>query len=157
MAIHAFQTRTLLKAGFIALAVLFTSLSQAGAGKINTTLFGNLAVEGYDVVAYFTENQAVEGKKAHTTEWMGANWRFSSAENLALFTANPEAYAPQYGGYCAYAAAKNSLASIEPEQFTVHNGKLYLNYNKRINKKWLQDKDGYISKADSNWPTLGQR
>lgn len=157
MAIHVSQTRTLFKAGFIALAVLFTSLSQAGAGKINTTLFGNLAVEGHDVVAYFTENQAVEGKKAHTTEWMGANWRFSSAENLALFTANPEAYAPQYGGYCAYAAVKNSLASIEPEQFTVHKGKLYLNYNKRINKKWLQDKDGYISKADSNWPTLGQR
>ena len=85
---------------------------------------------------------------------MEANWRFSSAENLALFKANPEKYAPQYGGYCAYAISQDSVADIEPELFTLHQGKLYLNYNRSINKKWLQDRDQYIIDADRYWPLL---
>ena len=84
----------------------------------------------------------------------GAKWRFSSAENLTLFQENPEKYAPQYGGYCAYAVSQNTDADIEPAQFTVHGGKLYLNYNESINKKWLGNRDQYIIDADKYWPGL---
>lgn len=122
--------------------------------EINTTRFGNLAIKGYDAVAYFTEAQAIKGNEAFRYEWKGANWQFSSAENLALFKANPEKFAPQYGGYCAYAVAKNSTASIDPTQFTIVDNKLYLNYNQRINKKWLADRDNFIAVADVNWPAL---
>lgn len=133
---------------------LITAPQAFALDKINTTFFGGLAIEGYDPVAYFTENKAVQGNKQYTLEWMEANWRFSSAENLALFKANPEKYAPQYGGYCAYAVSQNSVADIEPELFTLHQGKLYLNYNRSINKKWLQDRDQYIIDADRYWPLL---
>lgn len=121
---------------------------------VNTTFFGNLAIEGYDPVAYFTENKPVEGSKKHQTQWMNANWRFSSAANLALFKENPEKYAPQYGGYCAYAVSQNSVAGIKPELFTIHDGKLYLNYNLSINKKWRQNRDQYIIDANRHWPQL---
>lgn len=139
---------------------LICALSMLGAAsafaldEINTTFFGNLAIEGYDPVAYFTESRPVKGDKKFEFSWKGANWRFSSSENLETFKANPEQYAPQYGGYCAYAVALNDTASIDPTQFTVHEGKLYLNYNKKINGKWLANRDGYIMDADRNWPQL---
>lgn len=137
----------------LAAALLFT-LPAYALDAINTTYFGNLAVQGYDTVAYFTENRPVEGKKSFEYEWMGANWRFSSAENLNLFKENPEQYAPAYGGYCAFAVSQDTTASIEPEQFTIHEGKLYLNYNKAVNTKWLADRDAFIVDADRNWPEL---
>lgn len=142
-----------LLAPLLALALLFSPQAFA-LDKINTTFWGNLAIEGYDPVAYFTKNKAVEGKKQHELEWMGATWRFSSAEHLALFKENPEKYAPQYGGYCAYAVSQNTTAGIEPDLFTIHQGKLYLNYNRSINRKWLEKRDQYITDADNNWPQL---
>ena len=120
--------------------------------EIYTPLFSNVAVKGYDTVAYFTQNKPVKGKKAHTLKHKGATWRFSTAENKALFEANPEKYAPQYGGYCAYAVAQNTTASIEPELFTIVDGKLYLNYSKKINTKWQADMAEYIQDADKKWP-----
>jgi len=137
----------------ITFSLLF-SLPALAVDEINTTLFGNLAIKGYDPVAYFTESRPVEGSADFQYEWKGANWRFSSAENLASFQANPEQYAPQYGGYCAYAVAKNTTASIDPTQFTIVDDKLYLNFNKSINQKWLADRDNYIDNADQNWPAL---
>lgn len=122
--------------------------------KVNTTYFGKFAVEGYDTVAYFTENRPVKGNKHYQVKWMGANWRFSSIENLELFKTNPKMYAPQYGGYCAYAVSQNTSAGIKPELFTIHEGKLYLNYSHSINKKWLEDKETYILDADNYWPQL---
>ena len=137
----------------LALAIaLAISLPALAADPINTTYFGNLAIEGYDTVAYFKDGQAVKGSKDFEYEWMGATWRFSSAENLANFTADPEQYAPQYGGYCAYAVSQNSTAGIDPRQFTVHEGKLYLNYNKKIQTRWLGDRDNFIDAANRNWP-----
>ena len=121
---------------------------------IYTPWYDDIAVKGFDTVAYFTENAAVEGNKAHALEWNGATWRFSSAANKALFGADPEKYAPQYGGYCAWAVAQNQTASIEPEQFTIVDGKLYLNYNQEVKEKWLVDTSANISVGDKNWPGL---
>ncbi|WP_435235939.1 YHS domain-containing (seleno)protein [Psychromonas sp. PT13] len=135
------------------LLFLFSS-SVFAADAIYTPWHNNLAIRGYDTVAYFTENAPVKGKKAHSMEWQGATWRFSSNENLALFKANPEKYAPQYGGYCAYAVANGSLASIEPEQFTILNDKLYLNYNADVQQQWLEKRDAYIELADKKWPSI---
>jgi len=112
------------------------------------------AVRGYDVVAYFTMNKPVKGSADFSLEHKGAKWLFSSQENLELFKNNPEKYSPQYGGYCAYAVARGSTASIKPDFFTLHDGKLYLNFSKSVYKKWIKDKGGYISKANENWPKV---
>lgn len=129
-------------------------VSQAAVAKepIYTGFFSKLAVKGYDTVAYFTEGKAVKGSEDFEFEYQGANWRFSSAEHLAMFKAAPEKYAPQYGGYCAWAVAQNKLASADPRQFHLHDGKLYLNYDAKIQAKWLADKTHLIEEADSHWP-----
>ena len=87
-------------------------------------------------------------------EYKGAQWLFSSQENLQMFRADPEAYAPQYGGYCAFAVANGETASAEPELWTIHDGKLYLNYNRSINAQWRDNMESFIEQADSNWPTI---
>ena len=112
------------------------------------------AIRGYDPVAYFTQEQAVKGLPEFTLEHNGAKWMFSSKSNLEAFQSNPEKYIPQFGGYCAYAVARGSTASSKPEFFTIHEGKLYLNYSKSVYKKWLKDKDGYITSASKEWPDL---
>ncbi|MFT4743428.1 MAG: hypothetical protein ACI91Z_001403, partial [Yoonia sp.] len=86
--------------------------------------------------------------------WKGAQWRFSSAGNLDIFEANPMAYAPQYGGYCAFALSKGALATTDPDAWTIYDGKLYLNYSTNVRKIWSQDIPGNIALADANWPTI---
>lgn len=140
----------------LTLILLTASSSALALDEINTTFFGNLAIKGYDAVAYFTEQRAVEGSKEQEINWNDANWRFSSADNLAAFRADPERYAPQYGGYCAWAVSQNDTASIDPEQFTVHDGRLYLNYNKKISTRWKADKETFIVDANRFWPQLLQ-
>ncbi|MEQ8895688.1 MAG: YHS domain-containing (seleno)protein [Roseovarius sp.] len=110
------------------------------------------AIGGYDPVAYFTQGAPVKGKPAHTVAWRGAEWRFATAANREAFEANPEAYAPQYGGYCAYAASKGAVAPTSPDAWTVHDGKLYLNYSRNVRDIWSEDIPGNIAKADANWP-----
>ena len=112
------------------------------------------AINGYDSVAYFTENNPVKGQDAWTYEWKGAKWKFSSEKNLALFKKDPERDAPQYGGCCAYGVAKDSLVKIDPQQFTVLGGKLYLNYNAGIQKDGLKDRDGFITQANEKFAQL---
>lgn len=146
-----------MKQFLLTLTFLFASSSALAVDEINTTFFGNLAIEGYDAVAYFTEQRAVEGSAEFETNYKDANWRFSSAANLAAFQADPERYAPQYGGYCAWAVSQNDTASIDPEQFTVHEGKLYLNYNKKISTRWKADKESFIVDADRYWPQLSKK
>ena len=126
----------------------------AAGGVINASSWSGTAIEGYDPVAYFTDGAPVEGKDEFEHEWMGATWYFASAENRDLFVADPEKYAPQYGGYCAYAVAQGGTASIDPEAWHIENGKLYLNLNKDIQAIWQQDVPGYIAKADGNWPSI---
>jgi YHS domain-containing protein len=116
-----------------------------------------VAIRGADPVAYFTENAYVQGDAAHAAEWAGATWHFSSAENKDKFVADPTAYAPEFGGYCAYAAAKGGLADGDPEAWTIHNGKLYLNFNKTVRTIWLEDTDANIALAEANWPELSKQ
>lgn len=113
-----------------------------------------LAIRGADPVAYFTQNAFVQGDAAHALEWGGATWHFASAENKSTFKADPTAYAPQFGGYCAYAASKGALAEGDPDAWTIHNGKLYLNFSKNVRSIWREDIDANIALAEANWPTL---
>jgi len=133
---------------------LLLGLSSLAVAKdqIYTSTFNNRAVGGYDVVSYFSESGPVKGSKKIKTQYLGAEWRFSSQENLDAFLLEPEKYAPQYGGYCAYAMADGTTFRGDPRRWTVHEGKLYLNFNKSVNKKWLADKENYIVKADAHWP-----
>lgn len=148
----------------ISAAILMLGLLSPAfaAERINTLekkgLFGyepnGIAIRGYDTVAYFTQNKPVEGRDEFTTEWSDATWKFSSKEHLDLFKADPEKYAPQYGGYCAYGVAQEGLVKIEPDQWTIHDGKLYLNYNEKLNNQWRKDIPGFVAKADSLFEKL---
>lgn len=148
---------------FTAVLLLLATIVQASAAeRINTLekqgLFSyepsGVAIRGYDTVAYFTQGKPVEGKVEFSTDWQGASWQFSSQEHLDLFRATPEKYAPQYGGYCAYGVAQQSLVKIEPDQWTIYEDKLYLNYNAKLNNEWKKDIPGYIAKADSLFGSL---
>ena len=140
---------------FIVAAIAAIGLAGvAQADAINQTTFGGVAIDGYDTVAYFTDGRPVEGVEAHESDWNGATWRFASAANKALFDADPEKYAPQYGGYCAFAASKNAIADVDPEAWAVVDDKLYLNYSLNVQEIWREDVPGNITKADANWPGL---
>lgn len=153
--------RRLFAATAVAMAMLAggAALQPAAAGKIwfEGGLFGSAAVRGYDVVAYFAESRPVEGKRDLVHKWNGAEWRFASAANRDLFAANPEKYAPQYGGWCAWAVSQGYTASIDPEAWRIVDGKLYLNYSKSVQAQWVQDVPGNISKGDRNWPGIKQK
>lgn len=135
------------------LTILTLSVA-ASAASINET--GGVALQGYDPVAYFTESKAVEGSDQFTTQYQGATYKFESAANRDAFVANPAKYAPQYGGYCAYGVAHGDKADVDPEAFTVVNGKLYMNYDKAVRFLWKRDIPGNITKADQNWPNLSK-
>jgi YHS domain-containing protein len=128
--------------------------SFADKAPVYTNFASDLAVGGYDPVAYFKAGKPMEGSKSFVHDYKGAKWRFASAENLAAFKANPDAYGPQYGGYCAWAAAQGYTAKGDPKNWKVVNGKLYLNYNGDIQAKWEKDVPGFIVKADANWPAI---
>ena len=115
---------------------------------------GGVAVDGTDVVAYFTQGRPVAGSPEITHEWNGVTWRFSTEANRAAFAADPQAYAPQYGGYCAWAVSEGYTASTTPEAWRIVDGKLYLNYSRRIQRRWERDIPGRIAAGDANWPGL---
>lgn len=141
-------------ASLLAGAVLCLSSVTAAvaADKVNTGYFGNVAIKGYDPVAYFTEGAAVEGREEHSYKWLGANWRFANAEHMALFAAEPEKYAPQYGGHCATGMAVHGglTTDIDPEAWTIVDGKLYLNYSADT-AVLMTEGIVTIEKADANW------
>jgi len=149
---------------FTAATLLLASAATAFAAEpINTLeksgLFGydpsGVAIRGHDTVAYFTDGEPRDGSDEFTTQWQGATWRFASREHLDLFEAEPEKYAPQYGGYCAYGiAAQDALVKIEPDLWTIVDGKLYLNYNDDIQEKWEKDIPGFIVTADEKFEKL---
>ncbi len=139
----------------LAIVMSCTALTAGPAladGKIYTSW--GVAIDGADPVAYFTEGKPVEGKREFSADWNGATWRFASAEHRALFLADPERYAPQYGGYCAWAVSQGYTASTEPESWRIVDGKLYLNYSRSVQKDWEQDIPANITKADANWPAI---
>ncbi|MEE4300480.1 MAG: YHS domain-containing (seleno)protein [Pseudomonadales bacterium] len=139
---------------FAAIAAFLLSASAFADPPVYTGLFSSRAVSGYDTVAYFTEGRPVKGERRFSTEYEGATWLFSSAENLARFEADPEAYAPQYGGYCAWAVSQGYTASGDPDNWAIEDGKLYLNYDDDVQATWNEDRAGFIELADENWPSL---
>ena len=143
----------LLKSIILSMTLLF-ALPALASDPIETGFFNNYAIYGYDTVAYFTESKAVKGSKKIAHEWRGAEWHFSSQANRDMFAADPEKYAPQYGGYCAFAVADGSLVGIDEDAFTIHDGKLYLNYSKSIMQKWQANMREFIQQADALYPTL---
>lgn len=112
-----------------------------------------VAIQGYDPVAYFMNN-AAKGQPQYTAEYGGAKYFFSSQANRELFTKNPESYLPQFGGYCSWAVGHGYTADVDPEAWKIVDGKLYLNYNKSVQKKWEQDQSKWIIEAARNWPGL---
>lgn len=115
---------------------------------------GKIAIKGYDPVAYFTQHAPVKGSPIYTWDWLGATWQFSSAADRDEFAKSPEKYAPQYGGYCAYGVSQGHAVPIDPEAWSIIEGKLYLNYSKSVQKTWSSDIPGYVDKANRNWPAL---
>ncbi len=145
--------RALLKLAAIAVAALATRPALAGKAEVFTGIIDGVAVGGYDAISYFT-GTPVEGKPEIVTSWKGAKWHFATAENMAAFIATPEKYAPQYGGYCAFAVSKGATAKGDPEAWTVTGGKLYLNYSKGVREQWQTDIPGNVVAADTNWPKV---
>ena len=109
------------------------------------------AIDGYDPVAYHKESKPVSGSDELVYEWNDAKWHFSCKENMELFKEDPERFAPQYNGYCAFGLSRNDFVEVNPEAWAIVNNKLYLTYNHDIRNAWLQDKSNYIAKADRNW------
>ncbi len=121
-------------------------------GEVNVN--DDYAVHGYDVVAYFTVSAPTEGDDRFTAEHQGAQYRFASAENRDRFNGDPAKYAPQYGGFCAFGASVGRKFDGDPHAWRIIDGKLYLNLNKKIQARWLQDTEGFIRGADHNWPII---
>ncbi|MBA4284793.1 MAG: hypothetical protein C0434_04605 [Xanthomonadaceae bacterium] len=128
-----------------------------GGGFFSDPKRTDTAIRGYDPVAYFVDGRPVKGSAQHVLVWQGAKWQFASQAHLEAFKADPGKYAPQYGGYCAYGVAEGHVVKIEPDQWAVIDGKLYLNYDESVSKKWKQDPAGYIRKADAAFDALIKR
>jgi YHS domain-containing protein len=138
-------------------ALLFGAwAATAGAGSA-VNLAGGYAIAGHDPVAYFTVNKAVKGAEAHKATHEGATYLFASKENKETFAANPAKYVPQYGGYCAFGVTKQAKFEVDPEAFTIVDGKLYLNKNKDVLETWRKDTKGYISTAETIWPRIADK
>lgn len=139
---------------FASIAIsLMGALPGIAEYAVNTNWRG-LAIKGYDTVAYFEVGKAQKGSGDHELEWEGATWRFLNASHKAKFAANPEKYVPQYGGYCAWAVSNNYTAPVDPEAWKIVEGKLYLNYNLKVQANWEKEMAENIRKADGFWPEL---
>lgn len=136
----------------VVLAVFLVMPAAAGDQQtmINTG-DDNVAIRGYDMVAYFTEGRPMQGKPEFAYSWQDAEWHFASAEHRDQFAADPERYAPQFGGFCAMALTENVIKVVDPEAWTIVDGKLYLNFSKKGRVKFRGDLDGNIEKSEGNW------
>lgn len=141
---------TLIKSTLVTSAFLVSSLSFAANIEVNAN--GNdLAIKGYDTVSYFTKGTPTKGSNKFTSAYNGAIYQFSSADNRDLFKADPSKYAPQYGGFCAFGVTMNKKFDTDPTAWHIRDGKLFLNLNKDVQKKWATDIPGYIEVAQENW------
>jgi hypothetical protein len=130
------------------------AVSANAADLVNVSGASNIAVGGYDTVAFFTDSKAVNGDPFITATYQGATYIFANKEHKALFEAAPEKYAPQCGGYCAFGVSVGALFPVDINTWQIRDGKLYLNLNKAILKKFNADFDANVAKADKNWPGL---
>ena len=136
-------------------AIVLLAGSAVAGGKVPPLNDkGGAALHGYDPVSYFIGDKPQKGDERFSYNWSGVTWRFTSAENRKRFAQSPSAFAPQYGGYCAKAVSENKIADVDPLAYRIVGGKLYLNYDAKIQKLWEQDISGRIAKADAYWPRL---
>jgi YHS domain-containing protein len=138
--------------------VLISSLTLYSIALFGQEIFtkDNVAIRGYDAVAYFKQQKPVEGSNSYKFDWSGATWKFSSSENLEAFKADPQKFAPQFGGYCAYGVSDGDghKSPTSPEAFTIVDGKLYLNYNLKVKELWSKDRSERILTGDKNWKKI---
>jgi hypothetical protein len=132
--------------------VLAASWAGVGASAGETT--PRVAIKGYDPVAYFTPGKPMPGSADITYDWDGARWQFADTTHRDLFQRNPDAYAPQYGGYCALGMTTGNRGEANPEVWAIVDGKLYLNYEKSAQGEWRQNQAAHIAQADQNWAKL---
>lgn len=144
-------------------AVMIVAACSATPDKVSQTkpveslnLRQGVALKGYDPVAYFAEGAPAVGDPAISYRWQGAAWLFSTAAHREAFIADPARYAPQYGGYCAFAVSRGTTADADPGQWAIVDGKLYVNNNAFAKKLWDQDRPGNIEAGDSNWPLIAK-
>ncbi len=151
------KAQVLRRTNIFALAafLLFAIAQQVQAH--NTNDVSQLAISGYDPVAYFESGQPVRGSGYHTSTYKGGTYLFTSEAHQKTFEANPEKYAPQYGGYCAYGVAVGKKFYSDPNRWKIVDGKLYLNLDAGIQKKWNEDIRGYIASADDNWKDIERK
>lgn len=141
--------------GLATAAFWFAVVTAAASGeRINTTEDG-VAIKGFDTVAYFTEGRPIEGSPAFEHVWQDARWQFASAKHRDMFAADPEGYAPRYGGHCAGAMAAGRLWTIDPEAWAIVDGKLYLNFLQSGIASFVQNPEPMIERADAHWTTIG--
>lgn len=143
--------RTIL-AVLLCLSLLPAAAVRAEQGLVFTR--SGAAIAGYDPVAYFTEGAPVQGKVEYALVWKRAEWWFATAENRALFETNPYAYAPQYGGYCAYSVAHGGLSATDPQSWVIRDGRLFLVHSDVIREMFNADLVGHVAGADANWPAV---
>lgn len=143
-----------MKKSLLLSCVLSAFICTAFAQKSEVFVTNGKAIKGYDAVAFFTDGKPVKGSDQFAFEWKDATWLFASRAHLDSFAINPEKYAPQYGGYCAFGAAEGHKAPTETDTWTVIDNKLYFNYNKQVKNTWIKNTPHYIMSADKNWITL---
>ena len=136
------------------LALMLLSSSAFSGDLVNVAGASRIALNGYDPVAFFTDAKPVIGSPFIKGSYQGTDYLFATEDHKTLFLANPEKYAPQYGGYCAYAVSQGKTADIEPDAWTIFEGRLYLNLNKDVQRLWERDMRDYIRMADDNWPRM---
>lgn len=143
---------------FVQIALLTTAFAVVSMASAGEYFEGDgAAIRGYDPVAYFKDSKPAKGSAEHRFEHKGSTFLFSSKANRDAFAAEPDKYAPQYGGFCAFGTASGYKAAVDPAVFSVVNGKLYLNYNRDVQKQWLADAPGFVSKADRQWPAVSRQ
>ena len=140
----------------LAVALIVAGATISGSARADPPIFNThgVAIFGSDTVAYHTLEKAVEGSPEFTHEWMDMTWRFVSAEHRDLFAADPEKYAPAYGGWCAYAVAFGMKVATDPEAWRIVDGRLYLQQSPAVLRAWGQDVPYYVGLADETWPDI---
>ena len=144
--------KTLFSAAAISSSLLLGSLAHAANIEVNANS-NDIAIKGYDPVSYFVDSKPMQGSSEFTAAYNDAIYQFSSAENRDTFQTNPEKYAPQYGGFCAFGVTKERKFDTDPTAWRISDGKLYLNFNEAVAERWNKDIPGFIEKADVNYPT----
>jgi YHS domain-containing protein len=139
----------------VLLVFLATAVPVFGQGNGLRNLDKNgLAIQGYDPVAFFTQNKPVKGRPEFESKYNGARYLFVSSEDKATFDANPMKYEPQFGGFCAYGVSKGHIVPVKIEAFQIVNGRLLMQYDLDIRGEFNKDTQGNLQKADKNWPGL---